>query len=112
MYRATRWALSPKDWLRSRLTGQFATEPSDASATLLYDLVNDSWDLEVLDVLGLDPAKLPPVLGSSGQPAGELTAAAARDSSVSPRASPSPPEPPTPRRRRSAPDSSTPPPLS
>ena len=57
------WALSPKDWLRSRLTGQFATEPSDASATLMYDLVNDSWDLDVLGVLGLDPAKLPPAPG-------------------------------------------------
>ncbi len=77
VYRATGWALSPKDWLRSRLTGQFATEPSDASATLMYDLVNDTWDLDVLGVLGLDPAKLPPVLGSSGQPAGELTAAGA-----------------------------------
>jgi xylulokinase len=73
-YRATRWALSPKDWLRSRLTGQFATEPSDASATLMYDLVDDSWDVEVLDVLGLDPGKLAPVLPFSGHPAGELTA--------------------------------------
>jgi xylulokinase len=77
VYRATRWALSPKDWLRSRLTGQFATEPSDASATLMYDLVNDSWDLEVVDVLGLDPAKLAPVLPGSGHPAGELSAFAA-----------------------------------
>jgi xylulokinase len=76
LYAATRWALSPKDWLRSRLTGQFATEPSDASATLMYDLLNDSWDLDVLDVLGLDPAKLAPLLRDSGQPAGELTAAA------------------------------------
>jgi xylulokinase len=75
VYGATRWALSPKDWLRSRLTGQFATEPSDASATLLYDLVNDSWDLDVVDVLGLDPVKLPPVVAGSGHPAGELSAA-------------------------------------
>jgi xylulokinase len=78
VYRATRWALSPKDWLRARLTGRFATEPSDASATLLYDLVNDAWDVEVLDVLGLDPAKLPPVLPWSGHPAGELSAEAGR----------------------------------
>ena len=59
VYRATGWALSPKDWLRSRLTGEFATEPSDASATLMYDLVNDSWDLDVLGVLGLDPGEAP-----------------------------------------------------
>jgi xylulokinase len=74
---ATRWALSPKDWLRSRLTGEFSTEPSDASATLLYDLTGDGWDLDVLDVLGVDPAKLAPVLPSSGHPAGELTPAGA-----------------------------------
>jgi xylulokinase len=78
VYEATVWALSPKDWLRSRLTGRFATEPSDASATLMYDLVNDSWDLEVLDVLGLDPGKLAPVLPSSAHPAGELNDAGAQ----------------------------------
>src|SRR3954453_12204828 len=77
IYGATRGALSPKDWLRSRLTGRFATEPSDASATLMYDLLNDSWDLDVLDVLGLDPGKLAPVLAGSGRPAGELSTDAA-----------------------------------
>jgi xylulokinase len=77
VYAATRWALSPKDWLRSRLTGEFHTEPSDASATLLYDVVGDGWDLQVLDALGLDPGKLAPVLPGSGRPAGRLTAAAA-----------------------------------
>jgi xylulokinase len=78
VYQAVTCALSPKDWLRSRLTGQFATEPSDASATLMYDLVNDSWDLQVLDVLGLDPGKLAPILPSSAHPAGQLTAASAQ----------------------------------
>jgi xylulokinase len=77
VYDATRWALSPKDWLRARLTGRFATEPSDASATLMYDLVDDAWDLEVLEVLGLDAGKLAPVLPSSGHPAGELDDAGA-----------------------------------
>jgi xylulokinase len=77
VYAATRWALSPKDWLRSRLTGEFHTEPSDASATLLYDVVDDGWDLQVLDALGLDPGKLAPVLPGSAHPAGHLTSAAA-----------------------------------
>ena len=35
---AARWGLQPKDWLRARLTGEFQPEPSDASATLLYDV--------------------------------------------------------------------------
>ena len=32
-YTSARWALQPKDWLRMRMTGEAATEPSDASAT-------------------------------------------------------------------------------
>jgi xylulokinase len=71
-YAATRWALQPKDWLRARLTGRFAAEPSDASATLLYDVLGDSWDLEVVDALGLDAHLLAPLLRSAGSHAGEL----------------------------------------
>jgi xylulokinase len=76
-YAATHLALQPKDWLRARLTGRFATEPSDASATLLYDLTGDAWDVDVVDALGLDAAKLPPILVHSGECAGTLTADAA-----------------------------------
>ncbi|HEV8569735.1 MAG TPA: FGGY family carbohydrate kinase [Actinoplanes sp.] len=75
---ATRWALQPKDWLRARLTGRFATEPSDASATLLYDIAADRWDTEVVAALGLDEANLPPILARSGDRAGSLTEAGAR----------------------------------
>src|SRR5215210_8802393 len=42
-YASARWSLQPKDWLRMRLTGDVAAEPSDASATLLYDLPADDW---------------------------------------------------------------------
>jgi xylulokinase len=76
-YAATHAALQPKDWLRAQLTGRVATEPSDASATLLYDLAHDTWDADVVPALGLDPAKLPPILAHSGVPAGTLTAGAA-----------------------------------
>jgi xylulokinase len=76
-YAATHRALQPKDWLRAQLTGRVATEPSDASATLLYDLTRDGWDAGVLDALGLDAGKLPPILAHSGEGAGPLTAGAA-----------------------------------
>jgi xylulokinase len=72
-YRDARWALQPKDWLRARLTGEFQAEPSDASATLLYDLTGDRWDLEAVSALGLDARLLAPLLPSSGAPAGCLT---------------------------------------
>ena len=76
-YRAARWALAPKDWLRARLTGEIHAEPSDASASLLYDVPGDRWDLEVVGALGLDAGLLAPLLPSAGAPAGHLTARAA-----------------------------------
>jgi xylulokinase len=79
MYRDARWALAPKDWLRARLTGEIHAEPSDASASLLYDVPGDRWDLDVVGALGLDAGLLAPVLPSAGAPAGHLTAAAAAE---------------------------------
>jgi xylulokinase len=75
-YRDARWALQPKDWLRARLTGEVHAEPSDASASLLYDVPGDRWDLEVVRALGLDASLLAPLLPSAGAPAGQLTAGA------------------------------------
>jgi xylulokinase len=59
--RASWWALQPKDWLRLRLTGQAATDPTDASGTLMFDLERDTWADPLIDKLGLPGEKLPPV---------------------------------------------------
>jgi xylulokinase len=59
LYATARWALQPKDWLRMRLTGEAATEPTDASATLLYDMAADTWAPGEHDRL------LPPVIDST-----------------------------------------------
>ena len=72
-YADARWALQPKDWLRARLTGEVHAEPSDASATLLYDVMGDRWDLEVVGALGLEASLLAPLLPSAGALAGQLT---------------------------------------
>jgi xylulokinase len=77
VYAGARWALSPQDWLRGRLTGEVHAEPSDASATLLYDVAGDRWDLEVVSALGLDAGLLAPLLPSGAAAAGQLTAEAA-----------------------------------
>lgn len=77
-YCAARWALQPKDWLRFRLTGRAAGDPSDASATLLYDVEADSWAFAIIDALGLRPDLLP-TLGPSESVAGELRSLAADD---------------------------------
>lgn len=79
VYAGSRWALSPKDWLRGRLTEEIHAEPSDASATLLYDVAGDRWDLEVVEALGLDAGLLAPLLPSAGAVAGRLTASAAAE---------------------------------
>ncbi len=45
--------LLPKDYLGWRLTGVLATEPSDASSTLLLDVRTRDWADEMLDALDL-----------------------------------------------------------
>ena len=62
----------PKDYVRLRLCGEFATDVSDASGTLLLDVAGRRWSEEVLEALAIDPAILPPVL-ESPQRAGETT---------------------------------------
>lgn len=76
-YQKARWALQPKDWLRFLLTDEVATEPSDASATLLYDIQSDSWSEEIITSLGLQRALLPPLI-PSGTIAGRLSKRAAQ----------------------------------
>lgn len=71
-----RTLLMPKDYVRLAMTGEKATEPSDAAGTLLFDIRRSRWSEEMIAALQLDPAILPPVLGSAGV-TGELTPAAA-----------------------------------
>ncbi|HEY1822900.1 MAG TPA: FGGY family carbohydrate kinase [Trebonia sp.] len=59
--RASWWVLQPKDWLRLRLTGKAATDPTDASGTLLFDLARNAWADPLIAKLGLPREKLPPV---------------------------------------------------
>ena len=54
--------LLPKDEIRRRLTGEFATEVSDASGMLLLDVVNRRWSKELLDKLELDASLFAHVL--------------------------------------------------
>lgn len=53
-------------WLVYRLTGRHATDPTNASRTLLFDIKKREWDGELLDMLGVPPSVLPEVLPSSG----------------------------------------------
>ena len=52
--------LLPKDYVRLRLTGDYALDKADGAGTLLFDLAARDWSPEVLAALGIDPAWMPP----------------------------------------------------
>ncbi len=51
--------LLPKDYVRYRLSGTYATEVSDASGTGLLDVANRRWSKELLSKLDIDSSLLP-----------------------------------------------------
>jgi len=63
----------PKDYVRLRLTGEWAIDASDASGTLLLDVERRDWSGAVLDALEIPRDWLPPVL-ESPERAGETRA--------------------------------------
>jgi xylulokinase len=73
--------LLPKDYVRLRLTGEIATDETDAGGTLLFDVRRRQWAADLIGALGLDQSALPPVLRSA-QPAGRVHAAAARQTGL------------------------------
>ncbi len=58
LYKRCAHILLPKDYIRYKLTGEFATEVSDASGMQLMDVPGRCWSTEVLDKLGIDIALL------------------------------------------------------
>ena len=53
--------LLPKDYVRLRLTGEYATDASDASGTLLLDVRARDWSAEILDTIGIPRDWMPEV---------------------------------------------------
>ena len=78
LFDEARTLLLPKDFVRLALTGEKATEPSDAAGTLLFDVRRGRWSDEMIATLQLDPRMLPPVRDSAGV-TGALTAGAAEE---------------------------------
>lgn len=61
----------PKDYVNHLLTGVYATDVSDASGTLLFDVARRAWSEEMLGLCGLVPAQMPQV-HESYEPIGTL----------------------------------------
>ena len=64
-YERVRKMLLPKDYVRFRLTREFATEVSDASGTALFDVVRRRWSYDLADEIGIERSTLPECYESS-----------------------------------------------
>jgi len=53
--------LCPKDYIRYKLTGEFAMDMQEASGTLLLDVANRRWSEEVAGISGIPMSWLPPL---------------------------------------------------
>jgi xylulokinase len=51
--------LLPKDYIRYRLTGEYAVDKADGAGTVLFDLKSRDWSREVLDQLEIDASWMP-----------------------------------------------------
>lgn len=76
VFEQTRHILLPKDYVRFRMTGQYATEVGDASGTLLLNVRERKWHVPFIRELDLDPDLLPACY-ESHEVSGELTKGAA-----------------------------------
>lgn len=53
--------LLPKDFVRHRLTGDYAVDAAGGSGTILFDLSERTWSEEIAEALNIDMGLLPPV---------------------------------------------------
>jgi len=65
VYRRIRRITLPKDYVRFRLTGEWAIDAADASGTLLFDVAHRRWSDDVLSALEVPREWLPPVYEST-----------------------------------------------
>ncbi|OJX38925.1 MAG: xylulokinase [Chloroflexi bacterium 44-23] len=76
IYARCRHILLPKDYIRYRLTGEYATDKAGAAGTLLFDLQKRDWSPEMLTALQIDPELMPPTFEGQ-QVTGEISPTAA-----------------------------------
>ncbi len=76
-YERVRKVLLPKDYVRFRLTGEYATEVSDASGTSLFNVPQRRWSDLILERIDL-PRELLPDVYESPEVSGQITQTAAQ----------------------------------
>ena len=70
--------LMPKDYVRLKVTGEIGTDPSDASATGLFDVQSRVWSDNLIARLNL-PRSIFPKINESTDPVGTVTKQAAAE---------------------------------
>lgn len=78
VFERVRHVMMVSDWVRYRLSGEIAVEPTNASSSGLFDIEKGTWSRELAEAHQFDPAILLEVRWP-GQPAGVLSGQAARD---------------------------------
>lgn len=69
------------DWIVTRLSGRFVTEPSAGSSSGLFDLASRAWSPELLELCGIDAAIVPEVV-ETGAVVGAVTSLAAEETGL------------------------------
>ena len=76
IYARAQHILLPKDYVRFKLTGEYAMDKADGSGTVLFDLKARNWSKEILSKLEIDPDWMPPTFEGS-EVTGQVTPTAA-----------------------------------
>jgi xylulokinase len=76
-FELTKQVLLPKDFIRFMMTGEYATDVSDASGTLLLDVARRKWSDEMFAKIKLDKSLVPQTLVEGPDITGKLTKEAA-----------------------------------
>ncbi len=75
VWRRVAHVLLPKDYVRFRLTGNYAMDKAGGSGTILFDLAARGWSPVMLEALAIDPGWMPPTF-EGPEVTGEVSAAA------------------------------------
>jgi xylulokinase len=76
VYKKARHVLLPKDYVRYKLTGEYAMDKADGAGTVLFELKSRNWSNKILDMLEIDQSWMPPTY-EGPEFTGKVTSAAA-----------------------------------
>ncbi|MEW6228551.1 MAG: FGGY family carbohydrate kinase [Bacillota bacterium] len=83
LYGQTWKYLTCKDFINYKLTGEIATDYSEASGTYLMDAQKRQWSIDLCSLLGIDIGKLPPILPADSV-VGRVATDASRETGLAP----------------------------